>query len=58
LPPKLDTDEVKVENSEECEVTDILIYNSRDSDLHVWVAVEMRIAEHYFALAATSRSTI
>lgn len=58
LPPKLDADEMMVENSESYDVTDMLIYNARDSDLHAWVVKKMRTCERYFMLAGTSRSAI
>lgn len=37
LPPKMDADEMIVEKSDSYDVTDMLVYNSRDSDLHAWV---------------------
>lgn len=58
LPPKLDASEMMVENSELYDVTDMLVYNARDSDLHAWVVKRMRTCERYFMLAGTSRSTI
>ena len=58
LPPKLDADEMSVERSESYNVTEMLRYNIRDSDLHAWVIKQMRTCERYFMLAGTSRSTI
>lgn len=58
LPPKLDADEMMIENSDSYDVTNMLVYNARDSDLHAWVVRKMRTCERYFMLAGTSRSTI
>lgn len=58
LPPKLDADEMMVENSENYDVTDMLVYNARDSDLHAWVCRSLKMCERYFILAGTSRSPI
>lgn len=58
LPPKLDADEMMIENSETYDVTNMLVYNARDSDLHALLAKKMRMCERYFTLAGTSRSPI
>ncbi|KAI6986052.1 hypothetical protein KC359_g8907, partial [Hortaea werneckii] len=58
LPPKLDADEMMVENSDTYDVTNMLEYNSRDSDLHALVARKLKMPEMYFLLAGTARSPI
>lgn len=58
LPPKLDADEMMIKPSDTYDVTDMLIYNSRDSDLHAWLVKTMNTCERYFMLAGTSRSII
>lgn len=58
LPPKLDVDNMQVQHDESYNVTKMLTYNLRDSDLHALVVKEMRTCERYFALAGVSRSSI
>ena len=58
LPPKLDVDNMIVEESDDYDVTNMLIYNARDSDLHAWAARTESICEIMFMLAGTSRSTM
>lgn len=41
LPPKLDVDNVMVKPSDSHDVTNMLIYNARNSDLHAWVTREL-----------------
>lgn len=58
LPPKLDVDTMMIEASDTYDVTNMLVYNARDSDLHAWVTRETSICEIMYMLAGTSRSTI
>ena len=58
LPPKLDVGEMSVETSDDYDMTNMLLYNARDSDLHAWVVRKMNTCERYFMLAGTSRSPI
>ncbi|KAK1809217.1 hypothetical protein LTR12_016432 [Friedmanniomyces endolithicus] len=60
VPSKLDADEMMLENSDTYDVTDMLVYNARDSDLHALLAkrMRMRMCERYLSLAGTSRSPI
>ena len=58
LPPKLDVDEMSVDVTDDYDVTNMLLYNARDSDLHAWVVRKMNTCERYFMLAGTSRSPI
>lgn len=58
LPPKLDVDDMMIEASENYDVTQMLVYNARDSDLHAWVCRSLKMCDRYFILAGTSRSPI
>lgn len=58
LPPKLDANEMMVENFESYDATDMLIYNARYADLHASVVRSMRTCERDFMLEGTWRSTI
>lgn len=57
LPPKLDGVEMMVENTDDYDVTEMLRYNVRDSDLHALLVSAMKTPQRLFALAGTSRST-
>ncbi len=46
-----------IENLDSCD-TDMLVYNTRDSDLHTWVIKSMKTCERYFTLVGTFRSSI
>jgi DNA polymerase elongation subunit (family B) len=58
LPPKLDVDDMMVEVSDNYDVTDMLIYNARDSDLHAWVTRNTSVCEIMYMLAGSSRCTM
>ncbi|KLU90724.1 hypothetical protein MAPG_10576 [Magnaporthiopsis poae ATCC 64411] len=57
LPPKSDSDDMMVLLSDDYDVTNMMIYNTRDSDLHTLVPKNMAACGRLFALAGTSRST-
>jgi DNA polymerase elongation subunit (family B) len=60
LPPKLDSGTMMIDPTKSYDLTQMIIYNCRDSDLHALVPrhPRMKIPESICLLAGTSRSTI
>ncbi|KAK5162688.1 uncharacterized protein LTR77_011241 [Saxophila tyrrhenica] len=58
LPPKLDSGTMRITISDEADLTKILVYNARDSDMHAWLAKNGKMCERIALLAGTSRSTL
>lgn len=58
LPVKMDSGTMSVKVSDETDVTNIVEYNARDSDLHVWLPKNMLMCERLCILAGVSRSTM
>lgn len=45
LPPKMDSGTMDIKPSELCDITNIVEYNARDLDLHVWLPKNMLMCE-------------
>ncbi len=58
LPPKLDSGMMKYRIVEEFDITNMLVYNTRNSDLHAWLAKNMLMCECIYMFAGSSRSTL
>lgn len=58
LPVKLDSGTMRIPVSDEVDLTAILVYNARDSDMHAWLAQNMMMCERIGFLAGSSRSTL
>jgi DNA polymerase elongation subunit (family B) len=58
LPSKLDSGTMRIPISEDVDLTQILVYNARDSDMHAWLAKRMTMCERIGLLAGSSRSTL
>lgn len=60
LPPKLDSGTMMIEPNDDYDLTQMIVYNCRDSDLHALVPrhAEMKMLEFICFLAGTSRGTI
>lgn len=58
LPPKMDSGTMSIKVSEMADVTDIIEYNARDADLHVWLPKNMLMCERLCTLAGVARSTM
>lgn len=58
LPPKMDSGTMAIKVSDDTDITDILEYNARDSDLHVWLCKNMLMCERLCILAGVSRGTM
>lgn len=58
LPPKLDVGGMEIRESDDYDVTDMLVYNSRDSDLHAWLAKEMNLCEMLTMFASVDKSCV
>ena len=58
LPPKLDSDTMAIDSTTTADISNLLRYNARDADLHVWVAKETRMCQRMCALAEISRCSM
>ncbi|RYP54113.1 hypothetical protein DL768_001115 [Monosporascus sp. mg162] len=58
LPEKLDVDGMMIEARDDYDMTDMLTYNCRDSDLHAWVAKELTMCERLTMFASVDKSCI
>ncbi|XP_044715186.1 DNA polymerase family B domain-containing protein [Hirsutella rhossiliensis] len=58
LPPKMDSGTMSIKVSDTVDVTDIVEYNARDADLHVWLPKNMLMCERLCTLAGVARSTM
>ncbi len=58
LPPKLDPKTMSLDTRVSNDMTQMIVYNCRDSDLHVWVAESLDMCARICTLAGASRSTL
>lgn len=58
VPRKMDTDSMAIEPSDDYDMTNMAKYNTRDSDMHVWVCKRTTMCERMCKLAGSSRSTM
>ncbi|KAK2591532.1 hypothetical protein QQS21_010782 [Conoideocrella luteorostrata] len=58
MPPKMDSGTMAIRPNDSVDVTDMIEYNARDSDLHVWLPKNMLMCERLCILAGVSRSTM
>ncbi|KAL9122241.1 MAG: hypothetical protein Q9187_001193 [Circinaria calcarea] len=58
LPPKMDSGTMAIPVKETTNITNIVEYNARDSDLHAWLCKEMNMCERLCMLAGASRGTM
>lgn len=58
LPETLDSGSMKTVVSESTDLTDLIVYNVRDADLHAWLAKRMGMCERMCALAGAFWGTI
>ncbi|WYZ36462.1 hypothetical protein EsH8_XV_000015 [Colletotrichum jinshuiense] len=56
LPEKMDVDGMMIKESEEYDVMNMLDYNARDSDLHAWVAKQLKMCEHLCTYAGLGKA--
>jgi hypothetical protein len=58
LPPKLDASTMKIPIIDDIDITDVVVYNARDADLHVWLAKRMLMCERMCMIAGMGRTTL
>ncbi|KAH7001770.1 hypothetical protein B0J12DRAFT_587644, partial [Macrophomina phaseolina] len=56
LPPKLDSGGMTIKPADDIDITDVIVYNCRDSDMHAWLARRLKLCERACVLAGISRS--
>lgn len=56
LPPKLDSGGMTIKPGDDVDITEVIVYNCRDTDLHAWLARRLKLGERACVLAGISRS--